>query len=130
MVQQSRTGKLVFISSTLGLMTLPGYGSYVPAKHALRGLADMLSVELMLYDIDVHIYFPPTMYTPGYKVENMTKPRLTLEFEADDTPLTPEEAARILIKGTPSWKRALSGLVVDSGHAVTRCQERAVPDHG
>ncbi|ETW74922.1 hypothetical protein HETIRDRAFT_423527 [Heterobasidion irregulare TC 32-1] len=99
MVQQSRTGKIVFVSSTLGLMTLPGYGAYLPAKHALRGLADMLRVELLLYGIDVHIFFPPTMLTPGYEAENQVKPRITREFEEDDTPLTPEDAAATLLKG-------------------------------
>lgn len=53
----------------------------------------------MLYGIDMHIFFPPTMYTPGYEVENLTKPKITLEIESTDEGLTPDQAALALFKG-------------------------------
>jgi 3-dehydrosphinganine reductase len=99
MVRQQRGGKIVFVSSTLGYMSIPGYSSYSPAKHALRGLTDTLRPELLLYGIDVHCFFPPTMYTPGYDEENKSKPALTLDIEKDDTGLTAEQAAEGLLKG-------------------------------
>lgn len=103
MVSQNRTGHITFVSSTLGLMTIPGYASYVPGKHALRGLADMLRQEFLLYGIDVHIFFPPTMYTKGYENENKTKPKLTLKIEEGDEGLTAEQAADALFKGAFSY---------------------------
>ncbi|KAA1472316.1 oxidoreductase [Dentipellis sp. KUC8613] len=109
MVEQDRRGKIVFVSSTLGLMTVPGYASYVPAKHALRGLADMLRTELILYGIDVHIFFPPTMLTPGYETENKTKPKITLKIEEGDSPLTAEQAAEILFKGVSNNQFQITG---------------------
>ncbi|TFY69728.1 hypothetical protein EVG20_g3024 [Dentipellis fragilis] len=109
MVEQDRKGKIVFVSSTLGLMTVPGYASYVPAKHALRGLADMLRTELILYGIDVHIFFPPTMLTPGYETENKTKPKITLKIEEGDSPLTAEKAAEILFQGVRNNQFQITG---------------------
>ncbi|KAJ7040038.1 oxidoreductase [Mycena alexandri] len=43
------------------------------------GLADTLQSELMLYpDISIHIYFPPSMLTPGFDAENKTKPQMRM----------------------------------------------------
>ncbi|PPQ83161.1 hypothetical protein CVT25_005408 [Psilocybe cyanescens] len=93
-----RGAKIVFVSSTLGYMTFVGYASYSPGKHALRGLADTLNSELKLYGIDVHIYFPGTMFTPGYTEETKTKPEITQTIEGTDG-VTAEQAALALYKG-------------------------------
>jgi 3-dehydrosphinganine reductase len=37
MVADRAPGKIIFVSSVLGYMSLIGYSSYSPAKHALRG---------------------------------------------------------------------------------------------
>ncbi|KAG5637155.1 hypothetical protein H0H81_005599 [Sphagnurus paluster] len=100
MARQQRKGKIVFVSSTLGYMSFVGWASYSPAKHALRGLADTLHSELMLYGIDVHIFFPPTMFTAGYDAENETKPQIVREIESTDDGLTADQAALALLKGT------------------------------
>jgi 3-dehydrosphinganine reductase len=120
MVKQQRKGKVTFVSSTLGFMSFVGYASYSPAKHALRGksralsgndllklialkgLADTLHSEMLLYGIDIHIFFPPTMFTPGYEEENKTKPKITRKIEESDDGLTPDQAALALFKGKPS----------------------------
>ncbi|KAG2092314.1 uncharacterized protein F5147DRAFT_748032 [Suillus discolor] len=97
MVRENKKGKIMLVSSTLGYMSLIGYSSYSPAKHALRGLADSLHSELMLYGIDTHILFPPTMYTPGFEEENKTKPAITRRIESADEGLTAEQAAAGLL---------------------------------
>lgn len=66
------------------------------------GLADSLHSELMLYGIDTHIFFPPTMYTPGFEEENKTKPAITRTIESADEGLTAEQAAAGLLSGTSS----------------------------
>ena len=63
------------------------------------GLAETLRQEFLLYSIDVQIYMPVTMYTPGYEEENKTKPQLTLKIEESDGGLTPEKAAEGLYEG-------------------------------
>jgi len=128
MARQKVAGKITFVSSTLGYMSFVGYSSYAPAKTALRstqlclffylsiskdltlphffselGLADTLSSECALYDIGVHIYFPPTMYTPGYEEENKTKPSITKKIEETDGGLTTEQAATAMLRGTDTF---------------------------
>ncbi|KAH7882640.1 hypothetical protein F5I97DRAFT_1907035 [Phlebopus sp. FC_14] len=99
MVRHGKKGKIVLVSSTLGFMSFVGYSSYSPAKHALRGLAEALRSELLLYGIDMHIFFPPTMYTPGFDEENKTKPAITRMIESTDEGLTAEKAAEGLLAG-------------------------------
>ena len=71
------------------------------------GLADSLHSELMLYGIDIHIFFPPTMYTPGFEEESKTKPAITRTIESTDEGLTAEQAAA----------RLFAGMVID--HELT-----------
>ncbi|KAI0667844.1 oxidoreductase [Trametes maxima] len=99
MVRQGVKGKIVFVSSVLAFFSIVGYASYSPGKFAIRGLAEALQSELQLYDIDVHISFPPTIYTPGYETENKTKPAITLKIEETDSGLSPEKVAAGIFKG-------------------------------
>ncbi|KAG6816196.1 hypothetical protein H0H87_007827 [Tephrocybe sp. NHM501043] len=114
MAKQGRKGKITFVSSTLGYMTFLGWSSYSPAKHALRGLADTLQSELMLYGIDVHIFFPPTMFTPGYDIENETKPKIVREIESTDDGLTADQAALALFKGIEAGQAHITGDLITS----------------
>jgi 3-dehydrosphinganine reductase len=99
MIRTRSKGKIVFVSSVLGYFGLIGYSTYSPGKHAIRGLAETLRQELLLYSIDVQIYMPVTMYTPGYEEENKTKPDLTLKIEESDGGLTADKAAENLYQG-------------------------------
>ena len=63
------------------------------------GLADTLQSELMLYGIDVHIYFPNSMFTPGFDEENKTKPEIVKRIEGVEDGQTAEQAALALFKG-------------------------------
>ncbi|KAF9070772.1 oxidoreductase [Rhodocollybia butyracea] len=90
-------GKIVFVASVLGYMSLIGYSSYAPGKHALRGLAETLRSELLLYDSTVHIMFPGNIDSPGFIEENRTKPRITAEIDSTSKPESPEVLAEGLI---------------------------------
>lgn len=91
--------RLVFVSSICGLMGIPGYSAYCAGKYALRGLAEALRMELLLHGIKVHIFFPGTIYSPGYEEENKTKPEITKKIEDADEGITPDQAAEILVRG-------------------------------
>ncbi|KAG2104719.1 uncharacterized protein F5147DRAFT_703680 [Suillus discolor] len=127
MVRENKKGKIVLVSSTLGYMSLIGYSSYSPAKHALRGLADSLHSELMLYGIDTHIFFPPTMYTPGFEEENKTKPAITRTIESADEGLTAEQAAAGLLSGVEKGHAHITAdLITSLFRASTRgCAPRS-----
>ncbi|KAJ7938221.1 oxidoreductase [Mycena leptocephala] len=127
MVRDGSKGKIVLVSSTLGYMSFVGWASYSPAKHALRGLADTLQSEFMLYDIDIHIFFPPTMFTPGYEEENKTKPQLVLDIESTDDGITPEAAAHALVQGI---QRGYTHITADMITELFRASTRGVaPKH-
>ncbi|KAJ7767637.1 oxidoreductase [Mycena metata] len=100
MVRQKRKGRLAMVSSVVGYMSFIGWASYAPGKQALRGLADTLQSELMLYpDISIHIYFPPSILTPGFEAENKTKPKVTQEIDDADDAVTPDIAAHAFLHG-------------------------------
>jgi len=99
MVSRREKGKLVFVSSFLGYFSLVGYAPYSPGKFAIRGLAEALQSEFLLYDIDVHIAFPGTIYSPGYEEENRNKPKVTLKIEETDDGCTPEVVAAGIYNG-------------------------------
>lgn len=92
---------LIVTSSVVALYTIPGYAPYAPAKFALRGLADTISQEVMLYpqNVKVHCVFPGTMLTACYEHENITKPEITHILEKDDPKQTPEEVAETAVRG-------------------------------
>ncbi|PFH52781.1 hypothetical protein AMATHDRAFT_188909 [Amanita thiersii Skay4041] len=112
MIKNRASGKIVFVSSVLGYMSMVGYSSYSPPKHALRGLAETLRSELLLYSISVHIFFPGTIYSPGYVEENKLKPKITLKIEETDDGMKPEEAAGVLIRGVQNGHFHISGDIL------------------
>ncbi|KIK01665.1 hypothetical protein K443DRAFT_678203 [Laccaria amethystina LaAM-08-1] len=114
MAKQEKKGRIALVSSTLGYMSFLGWASYSPAKHALRGLADTLQSELMLYGISLHIFFPPTMFTPGYDEENKTKPQIVKDIESADDGLTADQAALALYKGVESGQAHITGDLITS----------------
>ena len=100
-----RQREIVMTSSAMGLIGFVGYSSYSPSKFALRGLAECLRNEMLMYQdkksgrgIGVHIYYAGTMFSPGYENENLTKPLITREVEGSSG-ITSEEAAKGMLKG-------------------------------
>ena len=69
-----RSGNIVIVSSSICGGTFIGYSSYAPTKFALRALADSLRNELLGFNIGVHISFPADTDTPGFELEQKTKP--------------------------------------------------------
>ncbi|KAJ3016429.1 3-dehydrosphinganine reductase [Thoreauomyces humboldtii] len=117
--------RLVFVSSICGLMGLSGYAGYAAAKFAVRGLAESLRMELLLYGIKVHIFFPGTIYSPGYEEENKTKPAITKRLEESDEGVTPEKAAAILVDGV---EREQYAIVCDfTGNLIRSLTKGAAP---
>ncbi|CAO3671687.1 unnamed protein product [Umbelopsis ramanniana] len=103
-----KDGKIIFVSSVVGLMSFAGYSTYSPTKYAVRGLADTLRNELQRYGINVHIFFPGTIFSPGFETENQTKPHVTKVIEGAGEGQTPEECARSLTKGLEAGYYAIT----------------------
>ncbi|GAA5915063.1 hypothetical protein JCM8208_002138 [Rhodotorula glutinis] len=94
-----RKRSVVLTSSVLALMSFTGYSSYSPSKYAIRGLAEALRNELLLYGISVHLFLPATILSPGFENEQRLKPALTKKIEGPDEGLSPDAVAKELIKG-------------------------------
>ncbi|KAI8320424.1 NAD(P)-binding protein [Martensiomyces pterosporus] len=119
--EKIKGGRVVFVSSTLGFFGLIGYAGYCASKFAIRGFAEALRVELQMYGISVHCYFPGTIFTPGYEMENLTKPQITKDIEGADEGMTPEQCSAGLFKGLARGEFAIA---TDPITMLFRCSTR------
>lgn len=90
---------IVLISSGCGYIGFIGYTAYSASKFALRGFAEALRNELLLIPIDVSIYYPGNMDTPGFVTEERTKPTECKTIEGGSALVSATTAARVLIAG-------------------------------
>ena len=91
----------IFTSSVLAFYAIAGYSPYAPAKTAIRGLADTLAQEALLYPqkVSIHVVYPGSILSAGLEEENRTKPQITHILEEDDPQQTPDQVARQAIRG-------------------------------
>ncbi|KFH48918.1 3-ketodihydrosphingosine reductase gsl-like protein [Hapsidospora chrysogenum ATCC 11550] len=100
-VENQQPRHLVMTTSAVIFYPIPGYTPYTPSKFAIRGLAESLSREVMLYpqDVRVHMVCPGTILSPGFEQEQLVKPDITKKLEQSDPRQTPEEVAEACIRG-------------------------------
>lgn len=109
---ERRRGSVVGISSTAGLIGVFGYSAYSPPKFAVRGLLEVLRVELNPQGIHVGCVCPPDTETPQLAYENQYKPPETFAISGAIHPFTPERVASSIVAGmergrfliTPDWQ--------------------------
>ncbi|MBX9909777.1 MAG: SDR family NAD(P)-dependent oxidoreductase [Beijerinckiaceae bacterium] len=70
-------GRIVLIASGAAFLGIYGYSAYAPSKFAVRGLADILRLELAEHGISVTLACPPDTDTPQLAEEELTKPAVT-----------------------------------------------------
>lgn len=99
------------IGSAGGIIGIYGYAAYAPSKFALRGLADILRVELAGREIGVTLCLPPDTETPMLEREERERSQVTARMAAGAPRVTADTVARALIRGMdrgrylvfPSW---------------------------
>lgn len=96
---KERGGYIVNFSSALGFMGMFGYSDYCPSKYAILGLSEVLKSEFKRYNIGISVVCPADVDTPGFEVENRTKPPETVAASEAGGVLQPAEVARDVIKG-------------------------------
>ena len=129
MVAQGVKGRIMFTSSVLGYFSIVGYSTYSPGKFALRGLAEALQSEFIMYGISVHIAFPGTIFTPGYAEENKVKHKITLKIEERDEGSQPGMVAAAVLKGVERGKFHITYDFI--GHAFRASTRGSSPgNHG
>ncbi len=92
-------GYIVNVSSMVGFLGVFGYTDYAASKFAVMGFSEALKSELKKYDIGVTVLCPPDTDTPGFKVENTTKPAETKAVSEGGGIMTPGDVAAEMIKG-------------------------------
>ena len=108
-MRDRRAGTAVLVSSGLALCGYAGYSAYAPTKWAVRGLAETLRSELLPFNVAVHSVYPPNMDTPGFAVENLTKPKATVAIEAGEPTHDPKVVAQSILHS------------LDAGHFNVAC---------
>ena len=132
---QGVAGRIVLVSSVVGMMGLVGYAQYAPMKYAIRGtcaadagLAETLRSEFQLYGLQVHCYCPATILSPGYDEEQKTKPQVTKDLEEGDEHKTPAQCAAHLLRGVERGRFLITDGLVGSLLRVTT--SGSAPGHG
>lgn len=93
------SGEIATVSSIVGFMSFVGYSGYSVTKFALCGLFEALRNELKPFGIHAHVLFAPDTDTPGFVEENKTKPHETHVVSGKSRLYSPEEVAKIFVKG-------------------------------
>jgi 3-dehydrosphinganine reductase len=95
----ARKGYIANVSSALGFMGIMGYATYAPTKFAIVGLTEVLRNELKPYGIRLSILFPPDTDTPGFEIENRTKPEETALMSENAKLMTAEDVGEAFVEG-------------------------------
>lgn len=95
----ARGAAIGLLGSAGGVIGIYGYAAYAPAKFALRGLADILRVELAGRGITVTLCLPPDTDTPMLQREERERSPVTARMAAGAPRMTAEAVAHALIRG-------------------------------
>ena len=96
---KEKGGSIVNVSSMAGLIGVFGYTDYCASKYALVGFSETLRSELKKYGVTVSVLCPPDTDTPGFDIENLTKPEETKAISSPGGLMQPAEVARSLLSG-------------------------------
>ncbi|XP_003386428.1 PREDICTED: 3-ketodihydrosphingosine reductase-like [Amphimedon queenslandica] len=98
-MKDRKSGHIVFISSQAGQFPVYGYTAYSATKFALRGLAEVLAMELRPHKIRVSISFPPDTDTPQLDEELKQRSGLVKELASYSQTIKPEQVASEVVSG-------------------------------
>lgn len=101
---KEKGGHIVNVSSIAGFIGVYGLTDYCASKFAVIGFSEALRSELKPFVISVSVLCPPDTDTPGFEVENRTKPEETKAISSSAKLLQPDRVAKTLIKGIQKGK--------------------------
>jgi 3-dehydrosphinganine reductase len=97
-------GRILMVSSLAGLTGLIGFAGYSPSKYAVRGLAQVLQMELRPFGIYTSLVNPPDVDTPMLTDEMQYKPEETKIISEGSGLFKPEDIAKDMISAIRSWR--------------------------
>jgi len=98
-LMQTKGGHIVNVSSIAGFVGVYGFTDCCASKFAIVGFSEALRSELKPLGIKVSVLCPPDTDTPGFEIENQTKPEETKAISAKAKLMQPDAVADALIKG-------------------------------
>lgn len=96
---ERKRGYIANTSSMLGFFGFIGYACYTPTKFAIMGLTDTLRHELKPHNIKFSVCCPPDTKTPGFDIENQTKPQECVIVSEGVKVMEAEEVAEEFVEG-------------------------------
>ncbi|XP_068617218.1 3-dehydrosphinganine reductase [Battus philenor] len=103
-MKDKNEGIIVFVSSEAALLGIYGYSAYSAGKWAIRGLAESVFMELVGTNVRLMLAFPPDTDTPGFKTEELSKPKETKLISGAGGLQSPEEVGKKMIKDAMNGK--------------------------
>lgn len=104
LMKEQAAGRLIFISSLAGLAPLIGFSGYCPSKMAVRGLAEVLQMELRPFNVYTTLVNPPDVDTPMLADEMQYKPEECKIISADAGLFAADDIASDIVNSIESWK--------------------------
>ena len=69
-----RSGRIIFVSSVVGILSGPFVGMYGASKHALEGIAETMSMELQEFGVEIAV-INPGPYLTGFNDAGFLAPK-------------------------------------------------------
>ena len=117
-------GHIVNVSSMAGFIGIYGYSDYAASKFGVIGFSEALRSEVKPLGIVVSVLCPPDTDTPGFHVENETKPEETKAISASAKVMHPDAVARVMIRGMEKGKFL---IVPGAGGKLAHVAKRLAP---
>ncbi|XP_063232770.1 3-ketodihydrosphingosine reductase [Bacillus rossius redtenbacheri] len=97
LMKQRKSGCVVLVASEAAMLGVYGLGVYSGTKFAVRGLAEALHMEAKPYNVSVTLCLPPDTDTPGFAVEEQSKPIETKLISESGGLVAPEVVAKQMV---------------------------------
>eukprot|EP01128_Nolandella_sp_AFSM9_P007396 TRINITY_DN4038_c0_g1_i1.p1 TRINITY_DN4038_c0_g1~~TRINITY_DN4038_c0_g1_i1.p1 ORF type:complete len:347 (-),score=101.87 TRINITY_DN4038_c0_g1_i1:110-1084(-) len=102
-MKEAMGGRIIYVSSLIGLNGWPGYSPYTSSKFAVNGLAQSLQMELSPFNINFSISSPSNIDTPMFVEEEKLKPIETRKLEESQRVISPSVVADEIIASLKDW---------------------------
>ncbi|CAL1130568.1 unnamed protein product [Cladocopium goreaui] len=108
-------GRVCIVSSAAGLISLPGYAVYSATKFGHRGFLAGAYHELQQHGVDLSVYYPGSIETPGFEHEKQLMPTVTSRIESSCSDVSKaDDAAAVLLAGIEKGTKEITNELLPS----------------
>jgi NAD(P)-dependent dehydrogenase (short-subunit alcohol dehydrogenase family) len=106
-MRERRSGRIIFMSSVLGRITLPGRVGYAASKWATEAIGETLAIEAAPFNIKVTLVEPGGVATAGSENPETAGPAL------EDDPYAPAFKALAAARANPIQPEVVAAAIAD-----------------